>query len=379
MHRLGDAGLAILCSKLPNLASLNASCNYKFTAAGLKELSSLTALRCLSLAHCSLCTAGLSTVAASAPPGLLSLDIGGNRIARLDGSLAAGLPCLTRLVLSRNPLGMAALRCLPALQSLAHLELYQAARHHQGSITCLAALHPSLTSLLLGCDPALLKPGNDVQQQLPLSKPRTAEALFAALGAPGAALASLELPCAGLGGAAAAAALPRLGDCLTALNLSYNAISADALAAALPPLRLLRRLELRAMVPELEDAAAAAVSAAAPRLTLLDLAYNDVGNDGVAELSRLSALRSLSLRANAQVEKASLLAAAATGAWAGLTYLDVQELSDVSARRGPPGAPPHADMWAALPALRSLLLSPAGRSGSGSALAGGRIVLAGGE
>jgi len=65
-----------------------------------------------------------------------------------------------------------------------------------------------------------------------------------------------------------------------------------------------------------------------------------------------------------QVEKEAILTAAVQ--LSGLTYLNLLELSDVSAREG--AAAKHADVWAALPNLQELVVGPydggyAGRSG----------------
>jgi hypothetical protein len=153
-------------------------------------------------------------------------------------------------------------------------------------------------------------------------------------------------------------------------------------------------------------------------LELLDLAFNDFSSEGVRQLGsgQLQRLRHLNLRSNVQVEKSAVIAAAA--GLSALTYLNLLELSDVSARSGAAAGSSsaaggvagssagatrssqgargsaaggaagatasaahsgggaallHADVWAALPNLEELVVGTYGQGGS--AFRSGRLMI----
>jgi hypothetical protein len=154
-------------------------------------------------------------------------------------------------------------------------------------------------------------------------------------------------------------------------------------------------------------------------LELLDLAFNDFSSEGVRQLGsgQLQRLRHLNLRSNVQVEKSAVIAAAA--GLSALTYLNLLELSDVSAWSGAAAAAAsatvnarggggssasvragtrgsaagggaasagasaahsaggaallHADVWAALPNLEELVVGTYGQGGS--AFRSGRLMI----
>lgn len=116
------------------------------------------------------------------------------------------------------------------------------------------------------------------------------------------------------------------------------------------------------MLPRSDDVAVHIRSCT--RLTHLDLAHNDITSVGVKQLgcSALSRLQHLDLRNNAQVEKWSVLAAAAH--LTQLTFLNLLEVSDVSAR--------------AYPRPTSKASAAATAAGQGSAAAGTAAAAGGG-
>ncbi|WIA09597.1 hypothetical protein OEZ85_008989 [Tetradesmus obliquus] len=412
VNRIKDAGLSSLCSSLHRLDTLNLSGNIKFAPATLQQLQSLTSLTSLHASSTGLCNQGLAALAHSlqgAP--LRVLDAAGNKVSKVDAVTA--LSGLTSLTLSRNPLQLACSKVLASsLPQLQELILFDALSAK--AVGALAGLAPSLTCLTLGCDPGTT--AHDAPN-LPLSKTRTCSALFSAFAEAGN-LQVLSVPCAGLGDAQAKM-LARFGPgaksgvtvitartSLVALNLGYNSISAEGLGF-LRELPQLVRLELRSMRPELTDAAAKALVRCS-RLELLDLAFNDFSSEGVTQLGtsgQLARLRHLNLRSNVQVEKSSVIAAAA--GLSALTYLNLLELSDVSARPGAAAAAAggaagaggaragarggtagaaagagaagggaallHADVWAALPNLQELVVGTYGQGGS--AFRSGRLVI----
>eukprot|EP00775_Hariotina_reticulata_P011075 gene11075-11231_t len=253
--------------------------------------------------------------------------------------------CLTSLALSRNPLQINSTQVLAGLATLHELVLFDAVPAK--AVTALTGLAASLTSLTLGGDPGLHTEG---AKNLQLEKTRTCSTLFKGL-ADACKLKSLAVPCTGLGDAQAKL-LGTLGSYLTALNISYNSISPAGLHF-LRHLQQLQRLELRAMRPELTDDGAAELQWCS-KLQFLDIAYNDLTSEGVKLLGagKLLHLQNLNLRSNVQVEKEAVLTAAPQ--LSRLTYLNLLELSDVSARGGV--AAGHADVWAALPNLQELVV-----------------------
>lgn len=316
------------------------------------------------------------------------LDVANNKISKLDPVPA--LVGLTSLHIGRNPLQQSSTKVLAAagLSKLQELVLFDAASAK--TVAALAGLAASLTSLTLGCDPGTT---SDDATNLPLSKTRTCSALFTALAEAGK-LQAFAAPCTGLGDAQAKLLARFKGRALVSLNLSYNYLSPEGLSF-LKDLPQLRRLEVRAMRPELSDAAAR-VLAKCSRLELLDVADNDLSSEGVRQLGagQLQRLEHLNLRNNVQVEKYAVMAAAP--GLSALTYLNLLELSDVAARPGvrPAGgtaaaaaaaaaaggpaaaaaaAPAHADIWAALPNLQELVVGAYNQAGG--AYRSGRVMI----
>eukprot|EP00878_Enallax_costatus_P012512 GHUV01013067.1.p1 GENE.GHUV01013067.1~~GHUV01013067.1.p1 ORF type:complete len:679 (+),score=139.93 GHUV01013067.1:231-2267(+) len=343
INRIKDAGLVALCA-LTNLQTLNLHGNVRFSPSALQSLSQLKTLSSIQLGSNTICNQGLAAIAAALPQ-LASLDLSNNKIHKTDA--LTGFVQLTSLALSRNPLQLGCAKVVAGLVGLQELVMFDAVAAK--SVVQLTGLAGSLTSLTIGLDPSV---NLDDTASPPLAKTRTCTALFGALAVAGK-LAVLSVPCCGIDDAGAKA-LGRFGSCITALNLSYNRLHAGGLKL-LRNLPQLRRLELRAMRPELTDDVARVITSHCSKLTLLDLAYNDLSSEGVRQLGcgALSDLQHLNLRNNVQVEKPAIVAAA-TGLLA-LTYLNLLELSDVTSRMVK-GAASHVDIWAALPNLQELVV-----------------------